>query len=399
MNVLKMRYKKLIYVANARIPNESAHTNQIVQMCEAFGKKIDTLLVTLPGTVNEDLFDYYGVKKTFEVKFLNLPEFLLKNYYLRDAPLILYSSFLVWVHKIKGLKVLLFSRSILSSFFVKVFTNAFTIYEIHDIRWDNSSMFFSIKKSILMRLNKIVAITQGLKEKLTSGGIKENKILVLPDGANLKKFDINANKEELKKHLGIPMDKTIIMYMGQLYEWKGVDILVKSIPLINDKNSTQFVIIGGVKRDIKRVKNLADNLNILDKIIFIDFVEPKRVPLYLKLADVLVLPNSGKYKISKKYTSPLKLFEYMASRKPIVASDLPSIREILNEECAELIDPDNPKELTNAIEKILNDKKLSTKLSRNAYKKVEEYTWDKRVENIFKFISIFIICFSACVCG
>ena len=86
------------------------------------------------------------------------------------------------------------------------------------------------------------------------------------------------------------------------------------------------------------------------------------------------------------HMSPLKLFEYMASKRPIVASDLPSIREILNEESAILVEPGNPKALAEGIKKVLQDEELAKKLAENAHRDVQQYSWEKRAEKILEFM-------------
>ena len=108
------------------------------------------------------------------------------------------------------------------------------------------------------------------------------------------------------------------------------------------------------------------------------------IPYWLKAADVLVLPNSGKEDISKYWTSPLKMFEYMASGRPIVASDLPSIREVLNGENAILVEPDNPEKLAGGIKAILQNNQLSDRISIKAVLDVQEYSWTKRVQKIWQ---------------
>jgi glycosyltransferase involved in cell wall biosynthesis len=82
----------------------------------------------------------------------------------------------------------------------------------------------------------------------------------------------------------------------------------------------------------------------------------------------------------------MKMFEYMASQRPIVASDLPSIREVLSENNAVLIEPDNPQSLAEGIKKALTDKELSQRISQQTQTDVEEYTWDKRAQKILEFI-------------
>ena len=101
---------------------------------------------------------------------------------------------------------------------------------------------------------------------------------------------------------------------------------------------------------------------------------------------MLVLPNSGKTKISSHYTSPLKLFEYLAAGKPIVASDLPSIRDILNKDTAMLVVSDDAQALAQGITVVLTDDALAKKLASNASELAKQYSWEQRAKKISDFI-------------
>jgi len=144
-------------------------------------------------------------------------------------------------------------------------------------------------------------------------------------------------------------------------------------------------VVGGTPKDISDFKEFIST-NRIPNVIVTGYVSPKLIPKYLAAADVLVLPNTSEEAISRLYTSPLKLFEYMAARRPIVASDLPSVREILNEENAILVRSDNPKALADGIQKVLTNEELSKKLAENAFKEVQRYSWEKRAEKILEFI-------------
>ena len=147
-----------------------------------------------------------------------------------------------------------------------------------------------------------------------------------------------------------------------------------------------FVFVGGMKNDLIRFSLLIRQKQ-LNNVLLVGQRPHAEIPYYLKAADVLVLPNSATEKISSHYTSPMKLFEYMASGTPIVASDLPSIREVLNWQNATLVRPDDPKDLARGIEAVLKNKKWADKIAKKAKIDSVGYDWSKRVKDIKIFFS------------
>ena len=117
----------------------------------------------------------------------------------------------------------------------------------------------------------------------------------------------------------------------------------------------------------------------------VGYVQPERIPAYQVAADVLVLPNSARYEISRTATSPLKLFEYMASGSPIVASDLPALREVLTPDNALLVTPDSSTALTVAFARLLADEPLRNRLAAQARQDVATHTWAARAKSILQF--------------
>jgi len=169
-------------------------------------------------------------------------------------------------------------------------------------------------------------------------------------------------------------------YAGHLYPWKGPDVLIAALERLP---SVRGLVVGGLagEQDLDRVRTLADRL-VPGRITFAGQVEPPRVAALLRQADVLVLPNTPS-RASAAYTSPLKLFEYMASGRPIVASDLPALREVLRpDENAVLVEAGSAEALAAGLARVLGDAALASRLAVRARADVQDWTWDRRAERI-----------------
>ncbi|MDD2935317.1 MAG: glycosyltransferase family 4 protein, partial [Candidatus Pacebacteria bacterium] len=139
-------------------------------------------------------------------------------------------------------------------------------------------------------------------------------------------------------------------------------------------------VIIGEGSDLKRFKKEYPD------IIFKGFLPYRELAYNQRAADVLVIPNSGKSKVSSFYTSPLKVFAHMSSGVPIVASDLPALKEVLNKNNSILVEPDSSESLAEGIKKVLEDKNLAENISRQALLDVAKYTWQKRAKAILNHI-------------
>ena len=403
---------KLIYFANVRLPTEKAHGLQIMKNCEAFASQSFEVQLIIPMRRNPDFekidsFVYYDVKRNFEIKklktvdpwwFIYGPQgsyiklqsllFMFKSYfYLRKFALDELKSAIIYTREEYLLPLLQrFSFSV--------------VWEAHNLP-SNKSYYVKYWR----KCKKIVAISKGLKDDLVGLGIDREKIVMAPDGVDLGKFSaiggsasggqIANNKLQIREELGLPVDKKIVMYTGNFFTWKGVYTLADASKYLPD--DCWIVFIGGSPHELNEFKKylLQHEIQPLpdrtvsvqrEKIKLVEHVNHQMIPSYLATADVLILPNSAKSEISSKYTSPLKMFEYMAAGKPIVASYLHSLREILDDTTALFFTPDDPADLARKVKQILDDEALGRSLSRNALEKGKNYTWQKRAEEILNMI-------------
>ena len=227
---------------------------------------------------------------------------------------------------------------------------------------------------VWQRAEGYVTITEALRREMETRHGARPHVAVIPDGVRLEQIDAKAAARPAAH-------PAVVAYAGHLYAWKGVDVLLAALARLPQ---TRGLIVGGHPQepDLARVQALAKQLDIADRITFTGLVEPARVPELLRQADVLALPNPSSA-ISTLFTSPLKLFEYMAAGRPIVASDLPAIREVLHHDVdALLVAAGDPAALAAGIERVLADPGLARRLAEAALSAVPAYSWDRRAERL-----------------
>jgi len=364
---------KFCYIANIRIPTERAHGIQIAKTCEALADLGAELVLVVPqrmNTIKKDTYEYYGVKENFKIVFIPTLDLIHfgKIGFVIQSMLFAIGAFL---YLIKNKVDVVYSRNRLPLLCVLPIKSK-KFWEVHDAK----KGFFT--DFLCKRLNGIIAISNGLRDFYIRENFSQDNIIVAPDGVSISHFMISEDMVSIRRKLGLPTDKKIVLYTGQLYGWKGVQTLADAGTFLD--TDTDIIFVGGsAKHQVDfRTRNSDHNIALLPQQTY------DRVPLYLKSADVLVLPNTAKEAISNLYTSPMKLFEYMASGVPIVASKIPSICEVLNDTNAILVEADNPKALSEGIRKAF-DHTISRKLAEQAQKDSLRYDWSVRAEMITDF--------------
>ncbi|MFA6095711.1 MAG: glycosyltransferase family 4 protein [Candidatus Paceibacterota bacterium] len=372
---------KIAYIANARIPTEKAHGAQIMNTCAALieaGAEVELIIPRRDSKASFDPFRPYGLEDTFKISRLFSIDLLRSGLYKPLAFALQTITFSISsLLSLKGRDVIIYGRdesvlALLSLFHDRIFWESHT---------GNDNIFTRI---LLKRAQGVVCISHGLADLYLQKGLDKSKVLVAADAVDMAAFDvITEGSADLRQFLGLPVDRSIVTYSGSigLYTWKGVDVFLDSVPLVRDLR-VNFLIIGGSDGEIAKLKQERPD----ERIIFIGRMSHDKIPRYLKASDVLVIPNKAGSLVSEKYTSPMKLFEYMASRKVIVASDLPSIREVIDDADAIFFRPNDARDLAQKIEGAISDSLMSQRKADGAYEKARRYTWRGRASNILDFI-------------
>ena len=381
---------RILYFADIRFPLERANGIQTMETCYALAERGHVVhLVVKPDTESpaRDPFVFYGLppNRSLVVERANAPAgagLLARIGYMSFAFGRAFGKARADVIMTRDLGV---AAALLR---VPVGMRAPLVYESHGYAPDVSAalpdLIATAKPPSASKLQRLaqreeqvwrqsegyVTITQGLADDLARRFGSRNNLAVVPDGVRLP----------AQAPAPLPSEP-IVGYAGHLYAWKGVDVLLHALAHLP---AVHAIIVGGHEKepDLERVKGLAASLGIANRVTFTGLVEPASVAAHLARAQILVLPNPASA-ISTHFTSPLKLFEYRAAGRAIVASDLPSIREVLRDnEHALLVTPGDADALAAAIRRVASDRPLAERLAGAAYAEAPNYTWARRAEKL-----------------
>jgi glycosyltransferase involved in cell wall biosynthesis len=379
----------LVLLANARLPSQRAQSLQVAQMAAAFARaQAPTTLLyarrhrTPPLPPNTDLWDYYGVPRTAlpaaeAVRCVDwidrvpralqyVPARLQEQSFAKNA-----ARRVLAAHA--DARVL--SREAESALELVRKKRPDVFLEIHRVPGGR------LRRKWLLAAAKgargIVAISGGVRADLLDLGIDETMIKVEHDGFEAARFARLPSRRRARTELSLPAEAPVVVYTGGLLAWKGADLVVEAARALP---AVYFAIAGGMEADVKKLRQRAGGT---PNVRIDGFQPPERVALYLAAADLALVPNRSQPAISAKYTSPLKVFEAMAAGVALVASDLPSLREILaHERDALLVPPDDAAALAQAIERAIGDDGLRRELAQNLHARRAEFTWDARAQRV-----------------
>lgn len=360
------------YIANIRLPTEKAHGAQIMKTCEALAAAGATVELVVPARrthITEPAFAYYGVTENFSITYVPVLDLIWLGrigFWLESL------SFSVMVlFKMIGARGVVYSRDELPLFALNFFQK--------NIAWESHTGRYNfLVRGILRAGAKLVVISEGLKNFYQAHGLPA-EVLVAPDAIDLAAFLHPESKVAARTRLGLPQDVTIVLYIGRLDGWKGVGTLLKASTQL--PKEVIVALIGGEESEVKRLRGEYPQVMFLGARPYSELADNQAA------GDILVLPNTGKDRISAEFTSPMKLFSYMAAGKPIVASDLPSLREVLTNENAVFFEPDNDTSLVEALTRVMSDPELAGRVAYKARQDVARYTWDIRAQSLLTFLT------------
>lgn len=407
---------RLLYLSTARIPGEKANTYQVLQMCDAFSAVGMKVTLLHPERVNipqmrqiKDIKRYYKLHHHFSIEVLPVLDMIyLSNRLLSPFPKLLR------VLQVKLFKLLMTSyRSSLIRYLrnhsadiyycrnvkiIRTITIKFPelapklFYEAHD--FPKKSIEQQKTGNLLNQIAGLVTTTNQLRNRYHNIGIPPERILVAPDGVDLERFKHPVlDKKESRESLSLPYDRKIVGFAGQLEtlgKERGVAQIIEAIAVLkrdSPSSKVSLCCVGGPEEIRQKYQSQARQLGLsVDEAKFVKQVHPAEVPKYLSAFDICAMPYPWT-QFYAYYVSPLKLFEYMASKRVILGTKLPAIEEILKHKInAYLVQPNDTMDLANGIHWLISHQKEAQRMADQAWQDVQEYSWKKRAERIVDYM-------------
>ncbi len=362
---------KIVAIAASRVPSENANSIQVMKACQALaqlGHEVQLLVPLMsPPQPWEVLATQYGLQTRFSVRWL--PEGKRRFYPWRAVlaaarPDLLY----VWPWPAATLGLL---------------RGWPVVFEAHEPPGGRFGPWWARAFYRLPGKKRLVCITQALAEQMAQRyGSFPGEVVIAPNGIDLEAYANLPTAHTAREHLGLPQKPTV-MCTGHLYAGRGVPLFAE---LARRLPEVQFVWVGGREKELQYWRGQAETLPNLH---FVGFQPQARLPLWQAAADVLVMPYERRIAGSSggnsaAVASPMKMFDYMAARRPILSSDLPVIREALDESCARFAPPEDVDAWEAALRQLLAQPELGRQLAAAAYLRVQQFTWRARAQKILE---------------
>lgn len=372
---------RIAYCVNVRLPSERAHGHQIARVCDALiklGHEVEIFAPYRKNPIKNDYWSFHKANKAVKLTYLGtfdpIDSFVPKFLQL----FLLNFAFKRQLRKNLQMQkfAILYTRSpaLLETLLE---TEMPVILELHTLPKRGTAKFVRLCNACRL----VVCLTTPMRNELLKLGVTQEIVTVEPDA-----FDLSAFSGVLKSVSPTKFSRftdPAIGYAGQLSSMglpKGIDELLSAIKLLRSSGrKVQLLIAGPEPKD----QALLTSLEKADGVTYCGFLPQSAVPDFLAACSVLVYPApASDHPFFQRDTSPLKVFEYMAARKPIVAADLPPLRDIVSEEIAFLCRPGDPQSLADAITQALDHPEEAKVKADRAWQKVQNFTWEKRMGRI-----------------
>lgn len=375
--------KKIIFFTTFDYPTRFAHPVHGLEMATAFQAILKEDFLFIINTIKDSsLLEGINFITPFGKKAR-----LIKKMHLRFVAYFIWLPlFFIKNKRWNSYQTIVFLNDPMLVIIAVLFKNFFrykVVFECHGLYagWQNFFIFhFS---------DKIIVLTKNLADKiLTTYPHLKNKNIVLSNAVDVSRF-INEedDKKKLREFLSLPLEAIIIGYTGRLKPLdmdKGAYLIIES--LLKLPVNVQALFVGGTKKEIAEYSLFTDNLQLSERVHFVEHIDKNEIPKFTKACDILAYVPKGDNLFFQRETSPMKLFEYMSSNRPIITSDLPTTREILNESSTFFVVAGDQFDFVKKVEYILDNPLEASSKSDVALNEVRYNTWVNRAKKIVDFV-------------
>lgn len=367
---------KLILAAPSTIPARTANSIQSMKMAQAFAELGHRVLVLAPGkdpaVLWDELAGHYGLQQQFEIEWLRgLPA--LRRY---DYGLQVVRRARRWGAD------LLFTR-LPQAAAMAAQRGLPTVLEVHDM--PPGRMGPRLLRAFMdgSGARRLVSISRALADDLTEKyPIPPELVSVLPDGVDLRRYHKLPTTTEARHKLYLP-ERFTAGYTGHLYRGRGADFILELAKILPE---VTFLLVGGEPHTVAEFHAHAEGL---DNVVLTGFVSNTDLPLYQAACDVLLMPYQQQVSASSggdiaRYLSPMKMFEYLASGRVVMASDLPVLAEVLKADNSVILPGSKPEPWVRAILELRENPEVRELLGANGRRTAEKHTWGARAESILQ---------------
>jgi glycosyltransferase involved in cell wall biosynthesis len=389
--------EKVFFISKIRLPESRGMSHGIMNTCRGIvesGRQLELVIPNREQTekqyVGVDLWSYYNFDENpFKVTRLPVVEIPIKH--LRMPILSLsFSIAVIFYLVLKRAKVVyLFTECKEILAFLHMVRKIFVVYESHILTKSKYEAFW--ENLGIGRINLLVTPTKYFADFYLKKGLGVDKVIIENNGINIKEFDLKRPKATIRKELEIGKNDFVVGYGGKFVTSgmeKGIPELLEATKILQKKIPTLKVIcLGGPRDYVDKYKAMAKDLDISRRVTILDHTNPQKFYQYLRAFDVCIMAFPWTHHFAFEM-SPLKMIEYMASGNPLIATDLPSVREVLEDgvNCL-LVKPGDSQDLAKGIERLFKNPKLATKISETALKKARGQTWKNRQTKILQKIT------------
>jgi glycosyltransferase involved in cell wall biosynthesis len=363
----------IVCISVAHIPSEAANSIQMMKAVHALAQLGHDVTLLVPSsnqrTSFDDLQSFYGLSTPFKIEYLSSTS---RRRFCWDA-----------VRRAVKLKPdLIYTRTPQSAVYALLHRLP-VIIEIHELPSGVAGPWWHRLFLWIPGRKRLMVITRALEAALDQRYGKRlapEDVILAPNGIEPERFENLPDPQFARRQLGM-VDGPTVVCTGHLYTGRGVEIFVELVRAIPE---AQFVWVGGKPEDVAVWKAKTANLG---NITFTGFIRNNRLPLYQAAADILLMPYgrfigiSGGIRNSAAISSPLKMFEYLASGCAIITSDLPVFHEVLNERNAVFCPPDDAPAWIAAVRDLLNNPAMREALALQAKKDSQQYSWTERAKH------------------